>query len=67
MQFLQKYLSYWPILTGSLFFFLLGLWLWIVSERAMEHSPKTLNWLGAGRASHSAESVFPSAEFAGRQ
>ncbi len=49
MQFLQKYLSYWPILTGSLFFFLLGLWLWIVSERAMEHSPKTLNWLGEYR------------------
>lgn len=49
MQFLQKYLSYWPILTGSLFFFLLGLWLWSVSERAMEHSPKTLNWLGEYR------------------
>lgn len=45
LQFLDKYLSYWPILAASALFLLLGLWLYLVSERAMERSPKTLDWV----------------------
>lgn len=45
MQFFDKYLSYWPVLSASVLFLLLGLWLWLVSERAMERSPKTLDWV----------------------
>ena len=39
------YLSYWPILAASAVFFLLGLWLYVSGERAMERSAKALGWV----------------------
>ena len=45
MEWFDKYLAYWPVLAGGLCFLLAGLWLWLVSERAMERSPKALSWV----------------------
>ena len=45
MTLTEKYLAYWPVLAGGVCFLALGLWLWLVGERAMERSPKPLSWV----------------------
>ena len=49
MNLIEHYGSYLPILIPAFCFLLLGLWLWLVSERAMEASPKQLRWLSEYR------------------
>ena len=45
MKLLHKYLPFWPIFAATAVFFLLGLWAYLVSERAMERSPKPREWV----------------------
>ena len=45
MQLLDKYLVYWPVFAGALLFLILGFWWRLSAARAMEQSPKPLNWV----------------------
>ena len=49
MRIFENYGSYWPVLVPAVCFLLLGLWLWLVSERAMEAAPKQLRWISEYR------------------
>lgn len=49
MHTIDHYFSFWPIFLGSLIFFLLGLLLYLISERAMERSEKDLGWIRSYR------------------
>ncbi|MBQ2618863.1 MAG: hypothetical protein IJG08_05205 [Oscillospiraceae bacterium] len=42
---LDKYLAYWPVFAGAILFLALGLWWRLTAARAMELSPKPLNWV----------------------
>ena len=44
-QILDKYLPFWPVLAASLVFLILGLWWQLVTSRAMELTPKPLDWV----------------------
>ena len=45
MNLFDKYLSYWPVIAASLVFILLGLWWRFYAARAMERSPKSIEWV----------------------
>ena len=43
---IQEYLAYWPVLAGTLLFLILGLWMYLRTESAMERSTKPVSWVG---------------------
>lgn len=45
MQFIDKYLPYWPVLASALLFLCLGLWWRLTASRAMELAPKPVGWV----------------------
>lgn len=45
MEFLDKYMNYWPILAASLAFLILGFWWRFSAARAMELAQKPLSWV----------------------
>ena len=49
MELLDKYLNYWPVLAGTLVFFVLAWVLYLRGERAMERSAKDVSWIRAYR------------------
>ena len=49
MRIFETYGSYWPVLVPAFCFLVLGFWLWLVSERAMEAAPKQLRWISEYR------------------
>ncbi len=49
MRIFENYGSYWPVLVPAVCFLLLGLWLWLVSERAREAAPQQRRWISEYR------------------
>ena len=50
MQLIDKYLPYWPVISASLLFLVLGLWWRLSAARAMELAPKDPSWVKNYRA-----------------
>lgn len=45
MEFIKKYLEYWPIIAASALFLVLGLWWRLSASAAMERAPKPIGWV----------------------